>query len=1246
MSAGGAAWELRATIAVLYTHQKAVKRPIFREGSLRIACGRAALLDATGRELDEETLTKSLLEQIRAGEELDFPGHFVRPEAAEQLPAPAEATPVPAPGSPCAPPGQQVGGQQPTEKSDAPSEKKVRQPFKRPRLLARSAEPPVPSCSPLSSSSAAPAPPRPQVAPARQQPLQELQQSEPVLKPHQQPVQELQQSLWEECVEEDHRLGCGEGSNSTLDCGGHEIWAQCVAEDAAHRSLHGADEPCRSPRNQVLAPMAQDFGNVAVGFSSELHSRVPAEARVPATPLAVQSVHTAVGVPGVVPVIHEPLQQPFCAQVPTRDPPPVACAAPQTLQEPSADGVQDVDNSISCHNYAAPTFTAPAQPQLPSIDVAQPLASSSSCLGPATPTYDQTVEDPIASTPPQSVASANCQAARPGNGVAEACSPSDSEDELLRMATLPGLTGHVGVHRDTSTSAITVPVDSEDEDLQAATLHQSGLAVPGEEEDDAGEADSDDAPVAALMSRTEDGMECEDPIKSDKNPGKADPKRQARKGLKKQREDEAGEGERQPNVKRRASAKDNPAPAQAPLPLRFMECTPPMGDPTPPSFPTREAYARHFIGALVCEMQGRLSEIAAAWRSFQSGTPPAFPHEVVAVAQNVYVGSSPGAPRTAALVFGQRTRVLNGDLRACGRGDLWILIAPGHEPLLMRSLWRGVSPRGRLLCTAGNDSAVAWLEAQAMSGSDRMVQMTALASSAFAAELSHADALQAYAEGSDCVYMDESGENAPRQHFDDNALDRLLGVSSAAQKAAPKPAVPAPDKPLPLDVAESPELAVLSSEQAFVVRTAAKWVLDSANDRCTMLVRGVFGSGKSRTLAACIVMLDRLLSARKDPRRILLVCQTNVAVDAVLLSLLKRQGWDNFARLGSFRGVDPALLYRTVSLMKTRQSAVAELNQALQRRPPEVQAALKSAIDRGILPPKAVVWRRQRLLATTTAALDAAEHFGPDALRCPIVLVDEATQLTEPAVFSCLRRVGAQQVLVVGDPRQLPPRVEHAALRYSLLERLWDHRPEAFRAELATQFRCHPMIAELGSALFYGGWLRSGVSADERSSVLGPGGPPLAVIISEGAEMRAGQSYKHDYEARFCAFWLRRALSCSKLQPQDLGVICLYRSQAEACARALTSVGLKGVQAATVDAFQGGEREVTILSCGRSTAAVAHDRFANCPRRLNVALSRARRHLVIVGGEAFLTAHPHLSRVMASAQTQGTLHLARNVLAA
>ncbi|CAE8635226.1 unnamed protein product [Polarella glacialis] len=330
--------------------------------------------------------------------------------------------------------------------------------------------------------------------------------------------------------------------------------------------------------------------------------------------------------------------------------------------------------------------------------------------------------------------------------------------------------------------------------------------------------------------------------------------------------------------------------------------------------------------------------------------------------------------------------------------------------------------------------------------------------------------------------------------------------------------------------------------------------------------------------------------------------------------------------------------------MATRQAAAKELLEALDKRPPEIKEALQAAVERGVLPPRASVWRRHRLVAATAAALDAAEHLGQDALHCPFVLVDEVTQLTEPAVLCCFHLAKAQRALLVGDPRQLPPRAQHEPLQRSLLERLWEDGPASARVELSTQYRCHPEIAQLGSSLFYGGWLRSGVSAEEPSSGLGPGAPPLAVVLSEGSEVRAGQSYRHDDEAKLVAAWLRRALSCGKLGEADFGVVCLYRPQAEACARALASLGINSVTCATVDAFQGGEKEAIAVSCGRSTFSKGGDSFSGCPRRLNVALSRARRHLTVFGCEAFLAGHPIFSHVLAAAKEKGAAHPAQAVL--
>mmetsp|Transcript_64205 Transcript_64205/g.106350 ORF Transcript_64205/g.106350 Transcript_64205/m.106350 type:complete len:125 (-) Transcript_64205:51-425(-) len=118
----------------------------------------------------------------------------------------------------------------------------------------------------------------------------------------------------------------------------------------------------------------------------------------------------------------------------------------------------------------------------------------------------------------------------------------------------------------------------------------------------------------------------------------------------------------------------------------------------------------------------------------------------------------------------------------------------------------------------------------------------------------------------------------------------------------------------------------------------------------------------------------------------------------------------------------------------------------------------------------------------------------------------------------------------------------------------------------------------------------------------------------------------------------------NSLKAAALGVVCLYRPQADACAAELAAASpCHGVEAATVDAFQGGEREIIILSCGRSTPATAGDFFANCPRRLNVALSRARRHLVVLGSETFLRHHVHLSRLFEVACNYGSVFPARAV---
>ena len=181
---------------------------------------------------------------------------------------------------------------------------------------------------------------------------------------------------------------------------------------------------------------------------------------------------------------------------------------------------------------------------------------------------------------------------------------------------------------------------------------------------------------------------------------------------------------------------------------------------------------------------------------------------------------------------------------------------------------------------------------------------------------------------------------------------------------------------------------------------------------------------------------------------------------------------------------------------------------------------------------------------------------------------------------------------------------------------------------LSVQYRCHPQIASLASALFYGGRLGSGVSAADRPALL-PGLPPLAFVDCRGREERAawGGSVFNQKEAREVVR-LARLLVAHGLPGTEVGIICLFRAQVGLIREGLCEApggadpdggepaalaDLTEIDVATVDSFQGQEKKVIVLS----TAFTGSGAFTADPHRINVALTRAKHHLVIVGhGEA------------------------------
>jgi DNA replication ATP-dependent helicase Dna2 len=217
-----------------------------------------------------------------------------------------------------------------------------------------------------------------------------------------------------------------------------------------------------------------------------------------------------------------------------------------------------------------------------------------------------------------------------------------------------------------------------------------------------------------------------------------------------------------------------------------------------------------------------------------------------------------------------------------------------------------------------------------------------------------------------------------------------------------------------------------------------------------------------------------------------------------------------------------------------------------------------------------------------------------------MAIVDEACQLTEPLTLGLILR--AKRFVLIGDDRQLPPVVRTRELAHSMFERLKSSRRITL---LDTQYRMHPEIMDLSNRLFYGGRLRAGVSGDDRFP---PDGPPVLFIPVEGGQ----DDRKNVDEARVVVDLVHSFIRNRNLRPEAIGVVSPFRAQVVLLRQMLESTG---VTVDTVERFQGGERDIMILSFVRSSGTG----FVFDDRRLNVAITRARRQLILV-------AHPALFR--------------------
>jgi regulator of nonsense transcripts 1 len=251
------------------------------------------------------------------------------------------------------------------------------------------------------------------------------------------------------------------------------------------------------------------------------------------------------------------------------------------------------------------------------------------------------------------------------------------------------------------------------------------------------------------------------------------------------------------------------------------------------------------------------------------------------------------------------------------------------------------------------------------------------------------------------------------------------------------------------------------------------------------------------------------------------------------------------------------------------------------------------------------------------------------------ILIDESMQATEP---ECMVPVvlGAKQLILVGDHCQLGPvvmckKAARAGLSQSLFERLVVLGIRPLRLEV--QYRMHPSLSKFPSNFFYEGSLQNGVYSDERK-MKGIDFPwpqpdkPMFFYCCQGQEEIAGSgtSYLNRTEASFVEKITTRFLKCG-VKPEQVGVITPYEGQRAYLVQYMQYNGsfhaklYQEIEVASVDAFQGREKDIIIMSCVRSNEHQGIG-FLNDPRRLNVALTRARYGIIIVGNPKVLSKQP------------------------
>ncbi|HEV7380145.1 MAG TPA: AAA domain-containing protein [Dyadobacter sp.] len=498
--------------------------------------------------------------------------------------------------------------------------------------------------------------------------------------------------------------------------------------------------------------------------------------------------------------------------------------------------------------------------------------------------------------------------------------------------------------------------------------------------------------------------------------------------------------------------------------------------------------------------------------------------------------------------------------------------------------------------------------------------------------------------------------------FDDNSYDEMQSALKTASQSAESGelgrlirVLTGVDEPTFNDQLVIQPITTLNESQ----QLAVKKIL-SANE--VAVVHGPPGTGKTTTLVQAVKAL-----LAQDHQKILVVAPSNTAVD--LLSEKLSEAGVNVLRVGNPARVSERLNDLTLDARMSGHVRMKEIKN-LKKQANEYKNMAhkykrqfgksereqrKALFDEAHRIMKEVTNSEQYIIddvvaraQVITATPVGANHYTVRNVKYHTVVIDEAGQALEPACWIPILK--GQKLVLAGDHFQLSPTIksEEAArngLADTLLEKNAELHPEAV-VLLEEQYRMHEAIMGFSSHEFYGDRLRAHESV--KSRLLFPGDLPVTYIDTAGCgfdEQLDGTSSTNPEEAAFVFRHFSQLVTDLETQGYTdknfptAAIISPYKQQIAVLADQLKNASHLQTYNAfisvnTIDSFQGQERDIVYISMTRSNAEGVIG-FLSDIRRMNVAMTRARKKLVVVGDSATLSVLPFYSSFVTYAEELG-----------